>query len=353
MNNAPAAAAGNETTSQLYQSALRESRHYTRAHNGIAVWQLLSTLAVLGLTLWSIHALGDSPWRFLLSVVIGGLIVRLFVFQHDCGHNSFLSTSRMNDAVGLFLSFFSSMAYDAWRQAHAWHHKHQGKLSHRGIDNLNSPMTAAEARARPQDAQRRLAFIRVWKIFLLGAVSILILRRHPKAYFIFWPNFRWSVSNSRKVWRGVHVTTVGWLVYQGLLIWALGWFNWVTIILPANVVTAGIGTLIFWIQHNYEGTFYAQDDRWHYAAVGIEGSSYLKLGPVLTWFTGSIGIHHVHHLNAGIPNYRLEEARRNIPVLAAVKPLSRAQVSTSFTHVFWDEEHGRMVDLTAVHHATT
>jgi omega-6 fatty acid desaturase (delta-12 desaturase) len=338
---------------RTHDAALRESRHYTQAHDGVATWQLGSTLAALAGCVWAVHALGTSPLRFLLVLPISGLFVRLFVFQHDCGHNSFFSSHRVNDAVGLGISFITSMAYEAWRQAHAWHHKHQGKLSHRGIDNLNSPMTVREAQVRPQDTRRRLAFIRAWKIFALGIVSILLLRRHPKAYFIFWPNFRWSVRNRDKAWRGVHVTNAGFFLVQALFIWTLGWFNWATILLPAVALTAGIGTLLFWIQHNHEDTFHADDAHWSFASVGVQGSSYLKLGRVLTWFTGSIGLHHVHHLNPGIPNYRLEEARASIPALAAVAPLSAEQLRKSFTHVFWDEAQGRMVDLAAVHRATS
>lgn len=349
----PAATARKPRGRPEHEAALRESRHFTQARDAVAAWQLGSTLAVFACCLWGVHALGDSPWRFLMSLPIGGLFVRLFVFQHDCGHNNFFSRHRVNDAVGLGLSFLTSMAYEAWKQAHAWHHKHQGKLSHRGIDNLNSPMTAAEARARPQDAQRRLAFLRAWKIFALGAVSILILRRHPKAYFIFWPNFRWNVVNRAKAWRGVHVTNAGYLLAQAFFIWTLGWFNWATILLPASVLTAGVGTLLFWIQHNHEDTYYAEDATWSFASAGVQGSTYLRLGRVLNWFTASIGLHHVHHLNPGIPNYRLEEARTHIPALTAVKPVTSEQLQNSFTRVFWDEELGRMVDWAAVQRATT
>ena len=354
MTALPAPAAARESAGlSAHHTALRESRHFARAHNGVAVWQLLSTLAVYALFVEAVRLWGDSPWRYLMILPMGGVIVRLFIFQHDCGHNSFFSSARVNDAVGLFLSFFTSMAYEAWRQAHAWHHKHQGKLSLRGIDNLNSPMTAEEAKARPEDARRRLAFLQAWKIFALGAVSILILRRHPKAYFIFWDNFRWSVNKRDKAWRGVHVTNLGFFTVQALLVWRLGGFNWATVALPALVVTSGVGTLLFWIQHNYEETFYAADEGWDYARVALQGSSYIQLNPVLRWFTGDIGIHQVHHLNSGIPNYRLEEARRALPAAAEVKPLTLEQLRKSFSHTFWDEADGRMVTLEAVQRATT
>ncbi len=334
-------------------AALRASRDFAKARNGVAAWQLGSTLAAFAGAVWLVHALGESPLRYLMILPLGGLIIRLFVLQHDCGHNNFFSKSKVNEAAGLFLSFLTSMAYDAWRQAHHWHHLHQGKLSHRGIDNVNSPMTAEESRARPDAARRRLAFIRVWKIAALGVVSIMILRRHPKAYFIFWKNYRWNVPHREKSWRGVHVTTAGWVAVQALLAWYLGPFTWATVMLPATAVFAAVGTLGFWIQHNFEDSYYADDAHWSYAAAGVLGSSYIKVGPVLNWLTASIGIHHVHHLNSGIPNYRLEEARRSIPALAAVQPMTLRQLQRCFTHVFWDDAQGRMVTLDSVLEATS
>jgi omega-6 fatty acid desaturase (delta-12 desaturase) len=109
-----------------------------------------------------------------------------------------------------------------------------------------------------------------------------------------------------------------------------------------------LGLLLFWMQHNFEPGLHASGEKWDLVSVATDGSSYVRFLPVLRWFTGSIGLHHVHHLKPRIPNYRLEDARRTIPELSAVDPLTISDVRRTFTHVLWDEDRGAMVPIDAV-----
>jgi omega-6 fatty acid desaturase (delta-12 desaturase) len=105
------------------------------------------------------------------------------------------------------------------------------------------------------------------------------------------------------------------------------------------------------VQHNFERTYHAPESAWQYVEAGLQGSSYLKLPALLAWCSADIGIHHVHHVHARVPNYRLEEARRALPALAAVPPLGWADLKRCFTHVYWDGGAGRMIDPVALNAA--
>ncbi len=116
------------------------------------------------------------------------------------------------------------------------------------------------------------------------------------------------------------------------------------LLVPVGIfVAGGIGASLFWVQHNFEHSWHASDAQWSYVRAALKGSSYLRFGPLLQWFTGSIGLHHVHHLNPGIPNYHLDAARKAIPELAAIEPLSNDDVRHCYTHVFWDGARNQMV----------
>lgn len=319
---------------------LADSRNFARARNGIAAWQVLSTIACLAALLFLVARL-PLAWTWAPLALLAGVLVRIFVLQHDAGHNSLFSSCSLNDRAGTLISFITGIPFDAWRTEHAWHHAHQGKLSHRGVDRMNSPMTVAEAREDSGKADLRAKKISLRSVFFLGAVSLVVLRKAASGFFQFRPGFRWAFGGHDRMRRSVWLTNAGHAAVNVAGIAALGW-RWLLVV-AAAWAAAGLGANLFWIQHNFERTWHADDEEWSFVRVALEGSSYLRLGPVLRWFTASIGLHHVHHLNPGIPNYRLEEARRAVAELRAVAPLSRTDVRRCYTHVFWDAARGRMV----------
>jgi omega-6 fatty acid desaturase (delta-12 desaturase) len=233
--------------------------------------------------------------------------------------------------------------YEPWRTEHAWHHTHQGQLDVRGIDRVNSPMTVEEAARDRAAAAQRARLIKVATVFVLGAYSLVIKRKRLGGFFHYRPGFRWRIADHRAQVRGFWITVIGHVGVHAFYVWALGWRGWVGIVLPAFFLGAGFGALLFWVQHNFERTYHASGADWSYYRVGVEGSSYLALPPLLRFWSADIGLHHVHHLHPRIPCYRLEEARRAVPALAAVPPLSGRGFLRCFTHVFWDPARGRMV----------
>ena len=325
------------------RSLLMRTRRHAVADNRRALLQLLVTLPALALLLAITRGEHGSALRFLSILPLALLLVRLFVFQHDCGHRSFLRGARANDLLGTGLSFITGIPFEPWRTEHNWHHRFQGRLSCRGIDGMNSPMTLSEARQAPAKAAVRVRKINSPNVFLLGAFSLLVQRKWNTGFFQFRPGFRWSFPNKEQVIRGLWATLAGHAAWHAALIALLGLTTWATVMLPSCIVAAGFGSWLFWVQHNFERTFHADDDRWSFVEVAVKGSSYLKLPWPLRWFTADIGLHHVHHLNPRIPNYALERARLEIEPLAKVPALNLADLRRCFSHVFWDARTERMV----------
>ncbi|TXD35643.1 hypothetical protein FRC98_15670 [Lujinxingia vulgaris] len=324
------------------RAVLLASRPFTEARDAVAAWQIGSTLVLFLLMLGFASWMGPSPYLLLLAPFGAGFFMRIFVFQHDLGHRSAFRSARVNDVLGTLLSLITSIPFEPWRTEHHWHHNHQGRLSKRGVDNMNSPMTLDEIPERPAEARYRIKKVRPLNIFLLGAHSLLIERRVPRGFFPFRESFKDAVHNREAMLRAIAWTLPAHLALHALVVLTLGWWVSVLVLVPSLVLGAGTGGVLFWIQHNFEHTYYAEDEEWHKANTAVYGSSYLKLGGVLRWFTADIGLHHVHHLNPRIPNYNLERARRAIPELAAVEPLSDEDLRRSFTHLFWDRDARRM-----------
>jgi omega-6 fatty acid desaturase (delta-12 desaturase) len=340
--SATAAATPRSSLDDESRRILAATKLFARSDNLLGVLQAISTVSLMVGTLWLTTQV--PLWATPLFVpILAGLFVRTFVIQHDCGHLSLLSKVWANDLLGTLLSFTTGVPYDAWKTEHHWHHSHQAKLSHRGIDSMNSPMTVAEAQANPKGAAKRVKTITMVNIWVLGCISLLVQRKSWNGFFQFRKTYRWPFQGRDRLKRGVVLTVAGHLVFQAGLVTMMGWTRWALVYLPALAVGGACGVYLFWVQHNYEKSWHVEEKDWRFIDVGLKGSSFLKMNPVFTWFSGHIGHHHVHHLNARIPNYRLEEARSSIPELAAIVPLSREDRMKSFTHVFWDPESKQMV----------
>lgn len=322
------------------EDPLGASRAFAVADDRVAARQVGLTLAGVAALVTTI-ALVPGLWGFAVSPLLGGLLVRVFVLQHDAGHGSLFSSRRHNDRVGLALSWLTGVPFRPWLTEHNWHHANQGRLDRRGVDRVNSPMTLGEAATDPKGARLRARLISPVTVFVLGAWSLLGKRKRIGGFFPFRPGFPGPHPDIVAQRAGLVATLVPYLVGQGMLALVLGLHGWLAFAL-ASMLGAGVGAWLFWLQHNFEHTWHARDPEWDYTRVALHGSSFLALGPVGQWFTASIGLHHVHHLNPRIPNYRLEEARRAIPELAAVAPLTTTDLARSFTHVFWDEAAGKM-----------
>jgi omega-6 fatty acid desaturase (delta-12 desaturase) len=293
----------------------------------------------LGALYWGRH----SMWQWALIPVLSAFLIRMFVLFHDCGHGSLFQSYRANAFVGCTFGYVMGIPFHGWHTEHAWHHRNQGRMDRRGIDQVNSPMTALEARRDPAKAMFRARKITAVNIFILGAAGLLIERKRLIGFFPFRPKFQWPVPNRLTIASNLRTTIVIHAVLQLALFVVYGWVTWLTVLLPALFFAAGVGGWLFWVQHNFPRTYHAGAGDWSFVDVSLRGSSYLALPKPLAWVTAHIGLHHVHHLNPRIPNYRLEEARRAVPALNQVKPLSFNELRGCFTRVFWDEAAEKMI----------
>jgi len=273
-------------------------------------------------------SLGVGYWlTLLLAVPAAFLLVRLFIIQHDCGHGAFFRSPRIADVVGSILGVLTLTPYHYWKKTHAIHHATSGNLEHRGFGDIDT-LTVDEYLARSR--WERFKY-RVYRhpavLFGVGAVLHFFVRhRLPTIVPRTWTRERRSI-----LW-----TDVGLAGFVVLLVQ-----------LPVALLSCSIGVWLFYVQHQFEPTYWEHDERWTYHAAALEGSSYYRLPKLLQWATGNIGLHHIHHLNARIPNYRLQHVLDTYPELQRVATLSLRDSFRCVRLVLWDERARRLVPFPA------
>jgi acyl-lipid omega-6 desaturase (Delta-12 desaturase) len=267
-----------------------------------------------------------------LVIPTAGFLVRVFVAFHDCAHGSLFPSKRVNARVGTALGLFVLSPFRRWRHDHAVHHATSGDLDRRGVGDIIT-LTVAEYQARSR----------------LGRCAYRLIR-HPLVMFGLGPVFAMIVG-PRLVARGARQrmrnsvlgTDAALVVLVGALCWLIGWEDFVVVWAPAALLAGSVGIWLFYVQHQFEDAYWQSGEDWSYADAALRGSSYLKLPKLLQFFTGNIGLHHVHHLNARIPNYNLQRAHDANPIFASVPTLSLADGLRAVRFKLWDEEAGRLV----------
>jgi len=309
---------------------------YQAANPWQSIWQVVNTLIPFGLLWYLMYlSLAYSYWFTLgLALPAAGFLVRIFIIQHDCGHGSFFKSRKANDFLGSICGVLTFTPYHYWRKSHAIHHASSGSLEDRGIGDIYT-MTVQEY--LQQSKWGRLKYR---------------LYRHPLLLFVLAPTFLFIVLHrlpfaESKSWRreraSVHWTNLAIAAVVISLSFVIGLKPFLLIQLPIIILAATIGTWMFYIQHQFEDTYYAHGDNWDYTLAALHGSSYYQLPKVLQWFTGNIGFHHIHHLSPRIPNYRLQKCHEENQVFQQVVVLT---LWTSLQSIFlslWDEEQNKLV----------
>jgi acyl-lipid omega-6 desaturase (Delta-12 desaturase) len=316
---------------------------HQQPHHGRSAWQIaVCFLSFIGLCSLMYVTVDISTWLTLaLAVPAAGFVVRIFILQHDCGHGSLFRSKTLNDWTGRVCGLVTLTPYAHWRRQHALHHANWNNLDRResGADIYSTCLTTAEYRALP--ARQRLVYRLVRHpliaLVLLPPLVFLALYRLPFDTPPSWHRERLSVH-------GTNLALIAIVTTLGL---TLGFGTVALVQLPIMAVAAIVGVWLFSVQHRFEGTAWFRRDNWGAQAASLQGTSYLRLPGVLQWFTGNIGFHHVHHLNARIPNYRLAECHDANPTLREVPTLNLASALRSSALWLWDEEQGRMVTFAA------
>ncbi len=321
------------------EQARRWAKHcakFRQADHRRAYGQIVSTLVPLIIMVAVMfYAVSSMYWlTLLLALPAGGLLVRLFIIQHDCGHGSFFASPRMNTAVGRVMSLFTLAPYSLWRREHSLHHNGSGNLEKRGIGDIDTK-TVAEYMASSRFERLRYRLYR-HPLFLFGfgvPFYFLALQRLPWFHGL----------HAREAWRSVMALNVAIVAVYGVVGWLLGFVATAMVLIPMLHVAAAIGGWLFFIQHQFDDTEWYQPEEWDMQIAAVHGSSYYVLPKVLQWITGNIGLHHIHHLNSMVPNYRLQECLDALPELANVNRLTLRESLGCVRLTLWDEDRRRLV----------
>jgi omega-6 fatty acid desaturase (delta-12 desaturase) len=310
---------------------------FARPHLGRSLLTL-ATSVVPFLGLWALMYFSLQVSYLLvlaLAVPTAGFLLRTYIVFHDCTHNSFLASRRANAwlGAGLALLVFTPFAY--WRKDHAGHHATGSDLDRRGVGDVPT-LTLAEYNEKS------------W----LGRLGYRLFR-NPAIMFGLGPVFamllepRWVGRTAQpRIKRSVWGTNVAIVLLVGGLCWLIGWRDFLLVEVPLVPLAGGAGIWLFYVQHQFQTTWWTRSSEWSYTDAALRGSSYLRLPRLLQFFTGNIGFHHVHHLNPRIPNYNLQRAHEEIPIFHTVPKLSLWDGLRATRLKLWDEDAARLVTWT-------
>jgi len=332
----PSSISPDEGTSLPLREQLRAFQQPIAAHS---LGQLANSfLPYIALWILMVVSLKVGYWlTLLLAVPAAGFVVRIFIIQHDCGHGAFFRSRLANDTVGLLCSLVTFTPYANWRRQHAEHHANWNNLDrrHSGLDIYSTCLTVEEYRQLSPWRRRlqRLINHPIVKLAALPPVVFLILYRLPFDTPRSWKQER----------RSVHLTNLALaLLFLGLGT-TIGFQATLRVELPIIMLAAVIGVWLFSIQHRFKTALWARQGDWNLGNASLRGSSHLELPRLLQWFTGNIGFHHIHHLNPHIPNYRLKECQKEIPLLRTVPVLTLWEGLMAWRYCLCDEARGEMV----------
>jgi omega-6 fatty acid desaturase (delta-12 desaturase) len=267
-----------------------------------------------------------------VTVVASGFLLRTYIVFHDCSHGSFMTTKRANTWVGVLAGLIVFSPFHSWRQEHAGHHATSGDLDRRGVGDVDT-WTVAEYNSKPWSS--RLGYR---------------LLRNPLIMFTLGPLWALAIGprlvpmTARKRIRNSHLyTDIALAAVVTGIIWLIGWKAFLIIQLPMILIAGAAGVWLFYVQHQFEGVYWTRSSEWSFVDAALKGSSYLKLPKVLQFFTGNIGLHHVHHLCPRIPNYNLQRAHDENEFLQRAPTLSMWDGLRAVRLKLFDEQAGHLV----------
>jgi acyl-lipid omega-6 desaturase (Delta-12 desaturase) len=307
---------------------------FERASTKAAALDLATSLvAYVALTVAMYLALDLSFWLTLaLAVPAAGFLLRTFIVFHDCAHGSFLPTKAGNRWVGRLTGLVVFQPYADWRHNHAVHHASSGDLDRRGTGDVET-ITVEEYAARSWKG--RLAY-RLFRspVVMFGIGPIWALMIGPRL---------WSSGMRPRQRHSVWLTDAALALVLGAIFLTAGPVAWLEVQMPTAILAGIAGVFLFYVQHQFEDAYWESGESWDYAEAALKGSSYLRLPRVLRFFSGNIGLHHVHHLSAKIPNYNLQRAHDESPIFAEVPVLTFADGVRSVRLKLIDPVGGRLV----------
>jgi len=287
----------------------------------LLAWQALSISYLLALA---------------ICVPAAAFLVRLFLIQHDCGHGSFFRSRAANDWVGRILGVMTMTPYHYWRRSHAIHHASHGNLDKRGIGDIDTLTVREYQNASTWDRFKYRLYRHPIVLFGIGPAYVFLIQQ------------RWPAGLERAGWRfwaSALGTDLAIIVAWGVMIYLVGWKQFLMLQIPMTIIASSIGVWMFYVQHQFEDMVWDKQENWDLHEAAFYGSSHYDLPLVLRWLTASIGVHHVHHLSSRIPYYRLQDVLKDHPQLKEVKRLTLRKSFSCVKLQLWNEETRKLISF--------
>lgn len=321
--------------SKQKQAQLKENvAPFAKSDTKSSIKQLINTLLPFFM-LWFLayQSLAISIWITIpLAICAAGFVIRIFIIFHDCTHLSFFKNKKANRIIGTMTGIITLFPYEKWKREHAIHHATSSNLDKRGTGDV-WVMTVDEYVAA--SFWNRLSY----RIY-----------RNPIVMFGLGPLYLYLIASrfnrkgaKRKERLNTYLINASIVAIYALLTWLVGWQALLIIQVPILLVAGSLGIWLFYVQHQFEDSYFEKEDEWDFVKAAVDGSSYYKLPKVLQWVTGSIGYHHVHHLSPRVPNYNLKKAHESTPPLQQVTTITLSSSLKSIHFRLYDEKNKAFV----------
>lgn len=303
-----------------------------------ATFQIIDTLlpliALWGLMIYSVL----SEWSYLVTLAFmvpaSLLLVRIFIFFHDCTHGSYFKSQKANTFWGFLFGILTFTPYDDWRQSHGIHHNTSGDLDLRGVGDVWT-MTVEEY----QKSGRWKRFF--YRLYRNPFILFLVI---PPLLFVILHRIPHKGAKGREV-MSTMITNLGLLILLSSMVLAFGWKALLLVHLPMFYLASIVGVWLFYIQHQFDPGYWERHSEWDHLDASLQGSSHYKLPKILQWFSGNIGLHHIHHVRPRIPNYNLQACYDQTPELQLPNPLTFGASFKSLHKHLWDEVNKRLLSF--------
>ncbi len=302
---------------------------FEESNTRTSIIQMINTLGpLIGLWYLSYLSLSVSYWlTFPLLVLTAGFTVRTFIIFHDCCHQSFFKHKLANDIIGTITGVLTLVPYQQWKRSHSIHHATSSNLDKRGTGDMWLMTVKEYAEAGLWQKIKYRVYRNPLVMFGIGPIATFLIE------------YRFNRRAARKEERiNTYITNVSIAGLYALLIWLIGWQAFLLIQGPVFFLSGMMGIWLFYVQHQFEDSYFEHESQWSYVQAAVEGSSYYKLPKALQWLSGNIGFHHVHHLSPKVPNYMLEKAHESTPPLKEATTITMAASLKSLSYRLWDEQ---------------
>ncbi|UPM56209.1 fatty acid desaturase [Gottfriedia acidiceleris] len=307
---------------------------YEKSNLKASIWQMINTfIPFIFLWYFAYKSISISVvLTIFIDIVAALFLIRIFIIFHDCCHQSFFKNKTANKVLGTITGVVTLFPFSQWKHSHSIHHATSGNLDKRGIGDMWVLTVEEYVEASLWTKIQYRLYRNPLIMFGLGPIYIVLITN------------RFNTKNAKLKERlNTYLTNILIVGGSALFCLTIGWENYLIVEGPIFFISAVLGIWLFYVQHQFEDTYFEEDANWEYVKAAVEGSSFYKLPKLLQWITGNIGYHHVHHLSPRVPNYNLESVHNNTLPLQSVPTITLKTSLTSLKFKLWNEETKQFV----------